>query len=115
MSDNDINELLKAFDNPHHCYPQDLVDAIRLLVKQRDEAMRLAMSVLDDDFIDEAGNIIIEQPRKEDAFSIAQREIYILRAAIAKSNAERDEARRKLAERAMDDLARLDAETRHME
>jgi len=28
---------------------------------------------------------------------------------------ERDEARRKLAERAMDDLARLDAETRHME
>lgn len=29
--------------------------------------------------------------------------------------AERDEARRKLAERAMDDLARLDAETRHME
>lgn len=42
MSDNDINDLLKAFDNPNHCYPQDLVDAIRLLVKERDEARRMA-------------------------------------------------------------------------
>jgi len=36
----DINDLLKAFDNPNHCYPQRLVDAIRLLVKERDEARR---------------------------------------------------------------------------
>ena len=41
MSDiTDINDLLKAFDNPNHCYPQRLVDAIRLLVKERDEARR---------------------------------------------------------------------------
>ena len=44
----------------------EAIDTIRQLRKERDEAMRLAMSVLDDDFIDEAGNIIIEQPRKED-------------------------------------------------
>ena len=37
MSDQDLNDLLKAFDNPNHCYPQRLVDAIRLLVKERDE------------------------------------------------------------------------------
>ena len=46
MSDNDINDLLKAFDNPNHCYPQDLADAIRLLVKQRDEARRLLKAVV---------------------------------------------------------------------
>jgi nucleoside-diphosphate-sugar epimerase len=40
VSDIDINDLLTAFDNPNHCYPQDLVAAIRLLVKQRDEARR---------------------------------------------------------------------------
>ena len=37
----DITNLLTAFDNPNNCYPQDLVDAIRLLVKQRDEARRM--------------------------------------------------------------------------
>lgn len=36
MNDQDLNDLLKAFDNPNHCYPQCLVDAIRLLVKERD-------------------------------------------------------------------------------
>lgn len=41
MSDQDLNDLLKAFDNPHHCYPQRLVDAIRLLVKERDEVRRM--------------------------------------------------------------------------
>ena len=42
MSDiTDINDLLKAFDNPNHCYPQRLVDAIRLLVKERDDARRM--------------------------------------------------------------------------
>jgi len=41
VSDQDLNDLLKAFDNPHHCYPQRLVDAIRLLVKERDEARRM--------------------------------------------------------------------------
>lgn len=40
MSDQELNDLLKEFDNPHHCYPQSLVDAIRLLVKERDEARR---------------------------------------------------------------------------
>ena len=40
MSDQDLNDLLKSFDNPNHCYPQRLVDAIRLLVKERDEARR---------------------------------------------------------------------------
>ena len=40
MSDQDLNDLLKEFDNPHHCYQQSLVDAIRLLVKERDEARR---------------------------------------------------------------------------
>jgi hypothetical protein len=37
VSDQDLNDLLKEFDNPHHCYKQSLVDAIRLLVKERDE------------------------------------------------------------------------------
>ena len=37
MSDQDLNDLLKEFDNPHHCYQQSLVDAISLLVKERDE------------------------------------------------------------------------------
>jgi len=40
VSIQELNDLLKAFDNPHHCYPQSLVDAIRLLVKERDEARR---------------------------------------------------------------------------
>ncbi len=40
MSDQDLNDLLKEFDNPHHCYPPHLVHAIRLLVNQRDEARR---------------------------------------------------------------------------
>ena len=40
MSDQELHDLLKEFDNPHHCYPQSLVDAIRLLVKERDEARR---------------------------------------------------------------------------
>ena len=40
MTDQDINELLKVFDNRCHCYPLNVVDAIRLLVKQRDEARR---------------------------------------------------------------------------
>jgi hypothetical protein len=40
VSDQELNDLLKEFDNPHHCYPQSLVDAIRLLVKERDEARR---------------------------------------------------------------------------
>jgi len=38
MSDQDINDLLKLFDNPCHCYPLNVVEAIRLLVRQRDEA-----------------------------------------------------------------------------
>ena len=37
MSDQELNDLLKSFDNPNHCYQQRLVDAIRLLVKERDE------------------------------------------------------------------------------
>lgn len=41
MSDQELNDLLKAFDNPNHCYPQRLVDAIRLLVKERDDARRM--------------------------------------------------------------------------
>ena len=41
MSNQELNDLLKEFDNPHHCYPQSLVDAIRLLVKERDEARRM--------------------------------------------------------------------------
>ena len=40
MSDQELNDLLKSFDNPNHCYQQRLVDAIRLLVKERDEARR---------------------------------------------------------------------------
>ena len=40
MTDQDINDLLKVFDNPCHCYPLNVVEAIRLLVKQRDEARR---------------------------------------------------------------------------
>jgi len=40
VSDQNLNDLLKEFDNPHHCYPQILVDTIRLLVKERDEARR---------------------------------------------------------------------------
>jgi hypothetical protein len=45
VSDQDINDLLKVFDNPCHCYPLNVVEAIRLLVKQRDEARRdLCMS-----------------------------------------------------------------------
>ena len=42
MSDQELNDLLKSFDNPNHCYQQRLVDAIRLLVKERDEARRIA-------------------------------------------------------------------------
>ena len=41
MSDQDLNDLLKEFDNPHHCYPPHLVHAIRLLVNQRDEARQM--------------------------------------------------------------------------
>ena len=41
MSDQELNDLLKSFDNPNHCYQQRLVDAIRLLVKERDEARRM--------------------------------------------------------------------------
>jgi hypothetical protein len=40
MNDQDLNDLLKAFDNPNHCYPQRLVDVIRLLVKDRNEMQR---------------------------------------------------------------------------
>jgi hypothetical protein len=40
VNDTGINDLLKAFDNPHHCFPQHLVDAIRLLVKERNNARR---------------------------------------------------------------------------
>jgi len=40
VSDQELNDLLKSFDNPNHCYQQRLVDAIRLLVKERDEARR---------------------------------------------------------------------------
>jgi hypothetical protein len=40
VNDQELNDLLKALDNPHHGYPPRLVDAIRLLVKRRDEAMR---------------------------------------------------------------------------
>ena len=40
MTDQDINDLLRVFDNPCHCYPLNVVEAIRLLVKQRDEARR---------------------------------------------------------------------------
>ena len=40
MSNQELNDLLKKLDNPHHCYSPRLVDAIRLLVKQRDEARR---------------------------------------------------------------------------
>ena len=40
MSDQDINDLLKVFDNACHCYPLNVVEAIRVLVKQRDEARR---------------------------------------------------------------------------
>jgi hypothetical protein len=42
VSDQELNDLLKSFDNPNNCYPQRLVDAIRLLVKERDEARREA-------------------------------------------------------------------------
>ena len=42
MSDQELNDLLKSFDNPNHCYQQRLVDTIRLLVKERDEARRIA-------------------------------------------------------------------------
>ncbi len=41
MSDQELNDLLKSFDNPNHCYQQRLVDAIRLLVKERDEARQM--------------------------------------------------------------------------
>jgi hypothetical protein len=40
MSDQDIDYLLKAFDNPNHCYPLIVVHAIHLLVSQRDEARK---------------------------------------------------------------------------
>jgi hypothetical protein len=41
VSDQELNDLLKSFDNPNHCYQQRLVDAIRLLVKERDEARQM--------------------------------------------------------------------------
>jgi hypothetical protein len=41
VTDQDINDLLKVFDNPCHCYPLNVVEAIRLLVKQRDETRQL--------------------------------------------------------------------------
>ena len=47
MNDQELNDLLKEFDNPHHCYPQRLVDAIHLLVKQRDEARRRLCVLVD--------------------------------------------------------------------
>lgn len=40
MNEQDINDLLKVFDSRLHCYPLNVVDAIRFLVKQRDEARR---------------------------------------------------------------------------
>jgi hypothetical protein len=42
MTEQDINDLLKVFDSRYHCYPLNVVDAIRFLVKQRDEARREA-------------------------------------------------------------------------
>ena len=42
MSDWEINDLLKVFDSRDHCYPLNVVDAIRFLVRQRDEARREA-------------------------------------------------------------------------
>jgi len=46
VSDQELNDLLKAFDNPNHCYPQRLVDAIRLLVKERDEARQQVRDII---------------------------------------------------------------------
>jgi hypothetical protein len=40
VTEQDINDLLKVFDSRYHCYPLNVVDAIRFLVKQRDEARR---------------------------------------------------------------------------
>jgi len=42
VTEQDINDLLKVFDSRYHCYPLNVVDAIRFLVKQRDEARRTA-------------------------------------------------------------------------
>jgi len=58
VSDQELNDLLKSFDNPNHCYPQSLVDAIRLLVKDRDEARRIACDL-------EAQIIVLEEGRRE--------------------------------------------------
>jgi hypothetical protein len=42
MTEQDINNLLKVFDSRLHCYPLNVVDAIRFLVKQRNEERREA-------------------------------------------------------------------------
>ena len=66
MSDQDLNDLLKEFDNPHHCYPPHLVHAIRLLVNQRDEARReaatfYARQFYKDDAVDRMSRIYAEE------------------------------------------------------
>ena len=61
-----VSRLRRTDENRGVAICSEAADTIEQLRKERDEAMRLVMSVLDDDFIDEAGNIIIEQPRKED-------------------------------------------------
>ena len=48
MNDQDLNDLLKEFDNPHHCYPPHLVHAIRLLVNQRDDARQMYCNAMTD-------------------------------------------------------------------
>ena len=66
MSDQELNDLLKLFDNPNHCYQQRLVDAIRLLVKERDEARReaatfYARQFYKDDAVDRMSRIYAEE------------------------------------------------------
>jgi len=66
VSDQELNDLLKLFDNPNHCYQQRLVDAIRLLVKERDEARReaatfYARQFYKDDAVDRMSRIYAEE------------------------------------------------------
>jgi len=58
--------LLKSFNNPNHCYPQRLVDIIRLLVKERNEARReaatfYARQFYKDDAVDRMSRIYAEE------------------------------------------------------
>jgi hypothetical protein len=68
VNNHDINDLLKAFDNPNHCYPQRLVDAIRLLIKERDESRREVCELKSYNFEDKITPKAYSELRKWDCF-----------------------------------------------